>query len=153
MDLNSDFSELLLAFNDAGVRYLIVGGYAMAVHDLPRYTKDLDIWIDATPDNAQRTHAALAAFGAPLQDLSVDDLTDPDVVFQIGVAPVRADILVSITGVDFEEAWPQRVQTAYGDIQVPVIGKEALIKNKRATGRPQDVVDADALIRQRGKIQ
>src|SRR5271156_6061356 len=116
MELNPDFSELLRTFNDEGVSYLIVGGYAMAVHDRPRFTKDLDIWIDRSRDNAERTHRALTRFGAPMSALSVDDLTDPEVVFQIGVAPVRADILVSITAVEFQEAWPNRVRARYGDI-------------------------------------
>jgi len=145
MQSNSDFSELLRAFTDAGVRYLIVGGYAMAAHDLPRFTKDLDIWIDRSPDNAAKAYQALAIFGAPLHDLSVQDLADPDIVFQIGVAPVRADILTSITGVDFDEAWPERVQTSYDGIRVSVVGRAALIKNKRATGRPQDLVDVENL--------
>lgn len=150
MELNSDFSELLRTFNEEGVKYLIVGGYAMAIHDRPRFTKDLDIWIERTSENAQRTHRALTRFGAPMSELSVSDLSDPEVVFQIGVAPVRADILSSITGVEFHEAWPDRVQARYGDIDISAIGREALIRNKRATGRPQDIVDADVLSRRRG---
>jgi hypothetical protein len=147
MELNSDFSELLQAFNAAGVKYLVIGGYAMAVHGFPRFTKDLDLWIEASPENARRTYDALRNFGAPLDDLTEEDLRDPEIVFQIGVAPVRADILVSITDVAFDVAWPQRIETHYGSIPVCVIGKEALIRNKRATGRPRDILDAEELER------
>jgi hypothetical protein len=105
---NSDFEDLLAALNAAGAEYLVVGAHALAAHGHPRASKDLDVWVHATADNAERTYGALAAFGAPLDDLRVDDLSTADTVFQVGVEPVRIDIVTSIDGVEFEEAWPDR---------------------------------------------
>lgn len=145
MELNSDFSELLQIFNAANVKYLVIGGHAMAVHDQPRFTKDIDIWVEPSEQNAQLVHRSLAEFGAPIDDLSVADLQDSDVVFQVGVAPIRIDILNSISGVTFAQAWPDRVQTCYGETVVQVIGLAALIANKTASARPQDLVDVARL--------
>jgi hypothetical protein len=147
--VNQDFRDLLRALSDADTRFLVVGAYAVSFHSEPRATADLDIWIDPTPGNARRVHAALATFGAPLTDLSPADLATPEVVFQIGVAPRRIDILTSITGVAFAEAWPDRSEAAYGDVRFPVIGVEALIRNKRALGRPKDLLDLELLQRHR----
>jgi len=146
---NQDFLDLLRAFVDADVRFLVVGAYALAVHGHPRGTGHLDVWIEATPENARRAYGALAAFGAPLHELTQADLVTPDVVFQIGVAPRRIDILTSISGVDFADAWPRRIEGVYGDVRFPVIGLDDLIANKRAAGRPQDLVDVEALERER----
>jgi hypothetical protein len=145
--VNPDFLDLLRSLSDAEARYLVVGAYAVSFHAEPRATGDLDIWVDPTPENARRVHAALAAFGAPLQDLSVDDLADPHVVFQMGVAPRRIDILTAITGVDFVEAWPERVEASYGDVRFPILGRDELIRNKRALGRPKDLLDIELLER------
>jgi hypothetical protein len=142
---NSDFRDLLAALNAAGAEYLVVGAHALAAHGHPRASKDLDVWVHATVDNAERTYRALAAFGAPLDDLRVDDLSTAGTIFQIGVEPVRIDIITSIDGVDFEEAWPDRVSADYGGQPVSVISRKHLIQNKRAAGRPQDVADVDAL--------
>jgi hypothetical protein len=142
---NSDFRDLLAALNAAGAEYLVVGAHALAAHGHPRASKDLDVWVRATPDNAERAYRALAAFGAPLDDLSVDDLSTAGTIFQIGVEPVRVDIVTSIDGVDFEEAWPDRISADYGDQSVSVISRKHLIQNKNASGRPQDVADVDAL--------
>ncbi len=109
----------------------------------------LDIWVEPTPDNADRVYKALQRFGAPLHDLTVRDLQTADVVFQIGLPPRRIDILTSITAVTFEEAWPDRVETTYADVRFAVIGREALLKNKRALGRPRDLADVDLLERYR----
>ena len=144
-----DFSELLSEFNAAGVRYLLVGGHAMAVHAIPRATKDLDLWIDATPTNAQRVYAALARFGAPLDAIDVDDFAAEGFGFQIGVAPNRIDVLTSISGVTFRSAWPSRVAARFLGEPVFVIGRRHLIKNKQAVGRPQDLVDVELLRRTR----
>jgi len=121
------------------------------VHDRPRYTKDLDLWIRATPDNAGRVWRALSAFGAPLDRLTLEDLCDDDVVFQVGVAPVRIDILTSISGVTFDEVWPERVEIERDGLTIPVIGAEAFVKNKEATGRDQDLLDATRVRRRLGK--
>jgi hypothetical protein len=143
--MNRDFVEMLSALRDAGADYLVVGAHALAAHGRPRATGDLDLWVRATADNARRVYAALQAFGAPLAELSVNDLTSPDVVFQIGVAPARIDILTSVSGVRFDEAWKDRITVPVAGLDVPVIGRAALIRNKRAAGRPRDLVDAAEL--------
>ena len=145
MKTNSDFRDLLAALNAAGAEYLVVGAHALAAHGHPRASKDLDVWVHATADNAERTYRALASFGAPLDDLSVDDLATAGTIFQIGIEPVRVDIITSIDGVDFGEAWPDRISADYGDQSVSVISRKHLIQNKKAVGRPQDVADVDAL--------
>jgi hypothetical protein len=146
-ELARDFRDLLRAFVDHEVRFLVVGAYALAVHGRPRATGDLDLWIEATPDNARRAYAALRAFGAPLHELTLADLSTPGVVFQIGVTPLRIDILTDITGVRFAEAWPRRLPAVFGDVPVPVIGREDFLANKRATGRLKDRADAARLER------
>ena len=148
MELNRDFSDLLRAFLSEGVEFLVVGAHALGVHDRPRATKDLDVWIRAEPRNAGRAWRALASFGAPLDTLSIEDLTDEDTVFQIGVAPIRIDVLTAITGVEFDEAWPKRVEVERDGLLVPFIGVDAFLKNKDATGRDQDRIDA-ARVRRR----
>lgn len=145
--MNQDFRDLLHALSDHDVRFLVVGAYALAVHGHPRATGDIDLWIEPTPDNATRVYRALQAFGAPLLDLSEADLATPGVVFQMGLPPRRIDILTRVSGVEFDVAWQARVESRFGDIAVPVIGFEHLIINKRATGRPKDLVDADDLER------
>jgi len=139
--MNRDFVEILSALRDAGVEYLIVGAHALAAHGRPRATGDLDVWVRPSPENARRVHAALRAFGAPLDNLTVDELTTSDLVFQIGVPPARIDVLTGVTGVRFEEAWPERVTIKIGSLDVPVIGRAAFLKNKRAVGRPRDLAD------------
>ena len=150
MDPNPDFSDLFAALNAEGAEYLLVGGYALAVHAVPRYTRDLDVWVNPTEENAQRVHRALARFGAPLGELKQTDLSTPGLVFQIGVAPVRIDVLTAIDGVGFAEAWPERSGTTYGGQAVPVISRRHLEQNKRASGSPQDLADLDLLSRHGG---
>lgn len=147
MPVNPDFRDLFAGLNAAGAEYLLVGGYALAVHAAPRFTKDLDVWVNPTPQNATRVHEALRGFGAPLGELRVEDLASPGVVFQIGVPPNRIDVLTAVDGVAFAEAWPERLVTEYGGERVPVISRRHLAANKRATGRPQDLLDAEALER------
>jgi hypothetical protein len=139
--MNRDFVEMLAALSDAGADFLVVGAHALAAHGIPRATGDLDIWIRPTPDNAARVWTALERFGAPLDELRPDDLSSPDVVFQIGVSPSRIDLLTSITAVTFEEAWLNRIQVRVADQDVPTIGRNELIRNKRAVGRPRDLAD------------
>lgn len=138
-----EFVEMLSALFAEGARFLVVGGYAVGVHHVPRATKDLDLLIARDPRNAKRVLRALDAFGAPRRGLTVADLTSPDLVFQIGVAPCRIDLLTSISGVEFEDAWNDRIEATLPnlDVPVPVIGKATLLQNKRAAGRPQDLVD------------
>ena len=143
--MNQDFLDLLRAFGAHSVRFMVVGAYALAVHGRPRATGDLDVWIDATPDNAVRVFAALLEFGAPVTDLSPEDLSAPGVVFQIGVPPGRVDILTQLSGLSFAEAWPSRLGAPFGPIEVDFIGREAFIKNKLATGRDKDRVDVESI--------
>lgn len=145
MRLNPDYFDMLKAFNAAGVSYLIVGAYAFGFHVEPRTTKDIDIWVDPAPENAERVFQALTAFGAPLEGIHVQDFYNPDVVYQIGVAPNRIDILTGLESISFEEAWQNRQQASYGGEKVYVIGREDLIKVKRAAGRPQDLEDVRSL--------
>jgi hypothetical protein len=143
--VNRDFAEILAALSDADADFLVVGAHAMAAHQRPRATGDLDIWVRATPENAARVWRALTRFGAPLTELSVADLSSPGVVFQMGLPPLRIDILTELSGIKFEEAWPNRIVNEFRGQSYSVIGRQDLIRNKRATGRPQDLVDADAL--------
>jgi len=147
--MNPDFVEMLSELSASGAEFLVVGAHALAAHGLPRATGDLDIWVRADAANAPRVLEALRRFGAPLFDLSLDDLSKAGTVFQIGTAPARIDILTGVSGLSLEEAWPRRTTVKIGELSVAVIGREDLIRNKRATGRPQDLVDAERLDRDR----
>lgn len=143
--LNPDFAEMLRALSAAGVEYLVVGAYAMAAHGVPRATGDIDIWVRPNRDNAQRVLHALARFGALLFDLTAADLSRSGTVFQLGVPPRRIDILTSIDGVRFETAWPRRVTAHLGDVEVTVIHRDDLVRNKRAAKRAKDRLDVRLL--------
>lgn len=143
--MNQDFLDLLRAFIDHDVRFLVVGAYALGVHGRPRATGDLDVWVDATPDNAANIVTALAAFGAPAGHVTAGDFSRPGIVFQMGLPPVRIDVLTELSGLTFVEAWAGRTQAAFGPLIVDVIGREAFIKNKRATGRTRDLGDIEAM--------
>ncbi|MGH9384954.1 MAG: hypothetical protein ACRD2N_11770 [Vicinamibacterales bacterium] len=143
--MNPDFIDLLRAFGDADVRFMVVGAYALGAHGRPRATGDLDIWVDATPVNAGRVMRALTAFGAPVTAMSEADFAREGVTYQIGIPPGRIDILTELTGLAFEHAWPRRVRHLFGEIEVDVIGREDFILNKKATGRLKDLADAEAL--------
>ena len=143
--MNPDFVDLLRAFFDADVRYLIVGAYALALHGRPRATGDLDVWVDASPHNAARIVEALKAFGAPMSEISEADFATPGVVYQIGISPGRIDILTELTGLTFEDAWPDRLRGRFGEIEVDFIGREAFVRNKRAIGRAKDLGDIESL--------
>lgn len=145
--MNRDFVEMLSALNATGADFLIVGAHAVAAHGYPRATGDLDIWVRSTLENAQRVRRALEEFGAPLSNLSLEDLSHPDTVFQIGVSPCRIDILTSITGVDFANAWRNKIEIQVEGLTVFCIGKQDLLQNKKATGRPQDLADASFIER------
>lgn len=143
--LNPDFRDMLSEFSAAGVEYLIVGGYAVAHHGYVRATGDLDFWVRRTPENAQRVLRALEAFGAPGGLVTSDDLLNPDMVAQIGIEPNRIDILSDIDGVEFDDAYPSRVVARVDDVDIPFVGLQHLLRNKRATGRSEDATDADQL--------
>lgn len=139
--VNPDFRDLFAALNEAQANYLVVGAHAVAFYAEPRFTKDLDVWVDASPVNAPRIMAALHVFGAPLAGVAEADFQAPGAVLQIGVAPNRIDITTHIDGVAFEAAWPNRLVTSFGDQSIWIIGREDLIKNKTAVARPQDLLD------------
>jgi len=145
MEIHSDFKELLGLLNSHGVDYIIVGGYALAFHGAPRYTGDLDIFVRPDPDNAQRIMAALEAFGFGEVGLSGDDFVKPDQVIQLGVAPVRVDLITGLTGVSWEEAFSRRIIADYDEVRVPLIGRDQLIANKQALGRNKDLADIEAM--------
>lgn len=139
--MNRDFVEMLSALSAEGVEFLVVGAHALAAHGLPRATGDLDIWVKPSRENAERVLKALRTFGAPLHQLAISDLTSEETVFQIGVAPCRIDLLTGISAVQFDEAWPKRLTVDVSGISVPVLGRDELIRNKEAVGRPQDLAD------------
>jgi hypothetical protein len=143
--MNQDFLDLLRAFIERRVRFLVVGAYALGVHGRPRATGDLDVWVDPTPDNAVRILDALETFGAPLHQVTAHDFSRPGIVFQMGLAPFRIDVLTELSGLTFAEAWPDRIQAPFGPLTVDVIGLAAFIRNKRATGRARDLGDIEAL--------
>jgi len=146
--VTDDWFEVLHALLDADARFLVIGAHAMAVHGVPRGTQDLDVWVDPSPVNADRVWRALAGFGAPLNSLGVtkDDLARRGTILQLGLPPNRIDVLTDISGVaDFSSAWAARSEHVVHGRGVPFIGREALIANKRASGRLKDLVDLDAL--------
>ena len=145
MFVNSDFTDLLKLFSDKNVRYLIIGGYAVIQYAEPRYTKDLDLWISTDTKNAAAVYAALREFGAPLAGLTEDDFSEEGYFYQMGVPPMRVDILMGIPGIEFEQAWEKRVEVDFDGLLVSFISRGDLITAKRASGRPQDMIDADTL--------
>ena len=143
--MNPDFVDLLRAFTEANVRFLVVGAYALALHGRPRATGDLDVWIEATQENATRVIDALTAFGAPLADISVADFAHEGIVYQIGVPPGRIDTLTQLTGLTCAEARPGRLRRPFGEVEVDFIGREAFLRNKRAMGRAKDLGDIEGM--------
>jgi hypothetical protein len=143
--MNPDFVDLLRAFVAADVRFLVVGAYALALHGRPRATGDLDVWVEATAANARNVMKALASFGAPLAEVDEADFAREGITYQIGVPPGRIDILTELTGLTFVEAWPDRIRRPFGSVDVDFIGRDAFIRNKRATGRPKDLGDIEGM--------
>jgi predicted nucleotidyltransferase len=142
---NQDFKEFIQSLNDNQVRYLIIGGYAVALHGYPRYTKDIDIWIEMSHDNASRLLSALAQFGFASLDLALDDFTTADQVIQLGYPPNRIDIITTPDGVVFEDCYPSRVEVDINGLIVNFIDLESLKINKKASGRLQDLADLENL--------
>ena len=143
--MNRDFRDLLAEFNVQGVEYLIVGAHALAAHGHVRATKDLDVWVRPDAENAKRVLRALKEYGTPLNDLTETDLAKQGTVFQIGVPPLRIDVITAIDGVSFDEAWFARLQTKFADQPAAVLSRDHLIRNKRAAGRTQDLADVEWL--------
>ena len=143
--LNSDYREMLQCLSGENVSFLLIGAYAVAAYGFPRATKDIDILVGPSPDNASSVMKALARFGAPLDGVSAEDFSTEGIVFQIGNSPRRIDILTRISGVEFQQAYERRQVVELEGIQVPVISLEDLIANKRATGRMQDLADVERL--------
>ncbi|MBK6692804.1 MAG: nucleotidyl transferase AbiEii/AbiGii toxin family protein [Myxococcales bacterium] len=144
-----DFLDLLTALNGADAKYLLVGGHAVGLFGRPRATKDFDLWIEASTENAAKVIAALRAFGAPLADLTEADLSRPGFGYRMGQPPFRIELLTEISGVGFAAAWPRREVHDLGGVACPVIARDDLIANKLAAGRPQDLADVAFLQRQR----
>ncbi|MFO7891769.1 MAG: nucleotidyltransferase [bacterium] len=145
MEIQPDFKDLLELFNAHKVKYIIVGGYALAFHGAPRYTGDIDIYIKPDTQNAERIMQALDEFGFESAELTSEDLKNPDNVIQLGVPPVRVDIITSISGVTWEDAYSGCIDGKYGDVPVKYIGLNEFIINKRTTGRKKDLSDLEAL--------
>jgi predicted nucleotidyltransferase len=145
MRLQKDLREFIGLLNSHGVEYLLVGGYALAFHGAPRYTGDIDLFVRGTQENAARIERAIAAFGFAPLGLGAADFVRPDAIVQLGQPPNRIDLLTSITGVGFEEAWAGRAAGDLDGLPVYFIGREAFLKNKRATGRTQDRADLERL--------
>ena len=145
MEVQNDFKELFALFNAHQVEYMVVGAYALAHHGVPRFTGDIDIFVHPSADNAQKILSALADFGFGSPDLTADDLNKPDSVIQLGVPPVRIDIMTSITGVSWEEADRGKSEGLYGGVPVYFLGRKQYIINKRAIGRKKDLADLESL--------
>jgi predicted nucleotidyltransferase len=145
--VNEDYHDILAALVEQEARFLVVGAHALAAHGYPRATVDIDLWIESTPENARRVWRALALFGAPLEELEVQesDLARTNVVAQFGLPPNRIDILTGISGLAFSEAWQNRIEAAVEGVRVPILGLEDLITNKRASGRDKDRADVKGL--------
>ena len=145
MEIQPDFKELLALLNAHNVDYVIVGAYALAFHGAPRFTGDIDIFIKPDPKNAERILAALKEFGFGSLDLNKSDFQQPENVIQLGVPPVRVDLLTSLTDVSWQQAYSGRVEGAYGDVPVYFLGRKEFLANKKALGRKKDLADIEAL--------
>lgn len=144
--MSSDFSELLSIFNENQVKYLIIGGYAVSEYAEPRYTKDLDIWVEASTDNGERVFVSLKEFKAPLSGLTAADFASEGCFYQMGRPPVRVDILMSLAGMDFADAWKNRHIVDFFGVQANFISLDDLIESKKLAGRLQDLIDAENLL-------
>jgi len=147
MGANPDFRDLFKLLHAHRVEFLVVGAYASIYYTLPRYTKDIDIWINPTKPNAQRVCRALEEFGAPLTGVGIEDFTDRKLIYQIGIEPNRVDILMGLPGLRFPTAWKNRTKSTYCGVAINLLGRKDLIKSKIRAGRPLDLIDAEALRR------
>ena len=145
MQIQKDFRDLLELFNENNVKYIVVGGYALAYHGVPRYTGDIDLWTATSVENAQNILQALKQFGFGSTKLTIDDLTGDNQIVQLGYPPVRIDIITSVDGLDWERAFYNSIETSYGDVTIRLISLSDFIKNKKASGRHKDLADLEAL--------
>jgi predicted nucleotidyltransferase len=145
MFVNSDFSDLLRIFNANHVKYLVIGGYAVVQYTEPRYTKDLDVWISTEIANAESVYKSLREFGAPLEGLTAKDFAEEGYFFQMGIPPIRVDIIMGIPGANFEECWQRRNEVDFDGLMISFVSKPDLIAAKLTAGRPQDLIDVDSL--------
>jgi len=143
--LNNDYKEMLQCLNAEGVEYLLVGAYALAAHGFPRATMDIDIWIKPSPTNAKAVWKALERFGAPLQQVSIEDFQSEDIIFQIGVAPRRIDIITGVSALNFDETLKKAEEVIIEGVKIFIPSVADLITNKRATGRTKDLADVETL--------
>lgn len=146
MQISKDYEELFKILNTYNIRYLVVGGYAVMYHTEPRYTKDIDVWIIPEMNVAHKVYDALKKFGAPLVGVSPEDFKDKKMIFQMGVAPIRIDIMVDLPGVSFGSAWKNRKKVKYGNTSVNVLGITELVKAKKTANRTQDKLDLEKLL-------
>jgi len=147
--VSSDYEELFSTLNVYKVKYLVVGAHAVAFYAQPRFTKDLDVWVPTALNDSQRVYDALKAYGAPLRGLTPKSFAEPGMILQIGVAPVRVDIMTKVSGVSVGEAWKSRVKSRYGKTSIHMLGLSDLIKAKQASGRPQDKLDLATLLKRK----
>lgn len=145
MDISFDYKDLFKTLNRHKVKYLVIGAYAVAYYAEPRYTKDLDIWVSNDTANIKRLYSALVDFGAPLKSVSAADFANRKMIYQIGIAPVRIDILMGVSGIKFENAWQNRKRAFYGGISINILGIKELIYSKKKTGREHDILDIKKL--------
>jgi predicted nucleotidyltransferase len=145
LHLAPDYKEFVELLNSKGIKYLIVGGYAVAWHGFPRFTGDIDFWLAISKDNAHKTVEALNEFGFGSLNITDEDFLQNDLVLQLGYPPVRIDLLTSLTDLDFDECYPKAIKANLDGIDTYVLDKESLIKNKRATGRKRDISDIEEL--------
>lgn len=148
--MNSDFKELLQTLHECDVRYLVAGGYAVIHHSQPRYTKDIDIWLEPTPANAHKLMRAFLIFGIPMIGVTQEDFATPGTQLSLGVAPCEIDFLTTIPGLEFASAWENRVTSQENDFPIHYLGKADLIRAKQNAGRPQDLADLDEIRRSDG---
>ena len=144
--LSSDYEDLFSTLNAHKIKYLVVGAHAVMFYSEPRFTKDMDVWIPSVLNDVRKIHGALKAFGAPLRDVTPDDFADPKMILQIGVAPVRIDIMTELPGVSVAQAWKHKKRSRYGKTSIYLLGLDDLIQAKKAFGRPQDKLDLKKLL-------
>ncbi|MBF9253930.1 hypothetical protein I2I11_11555 [Pontibacter sp. 172403-2] len=145
MELNNDFQHFIALLNSCQAKYIITGGFAVAVYGYPRYTGDIDIWVDPSLENAFKVLAALQAFGYNEQQVNLQDLTTPDIVVQLGYPPNRIDLVTGLAGVDFDTCWNNKASLPFGDVAAYFISLKDLKRNKKASARQQDLLDLENL--------
>ena len=145
--LNEDYKEMLESLLGEKVKFILVGAYALAAHGFPRATGDMDIWVKPNGENSKKVYKALAKFGAPINEIRENEFSQPGLIFQIGVVPRRIDIITKISGVEFDEADADKIVVNIENLNIPVLSIDLLIKNKMATGREKDLLDAKLLMK------